>query len=363
MLTRREFSASALAAAGVSLMSLQDGRTAQGLPLVRLANASGIIDSQVLFLTMGQHPKLRYYEQEGCVMEILNMSSAAQAVQSVTSNNCDGAPCSPVVFLNLFAKNPNIDIVFPYIWLRQPYWSVAVKADSPVQKLEDLKGKTIGIRNQGDTGFVGAKAMYKELGIDPDKDVEWVAVGEGGPAGEAVYKGRVDAMALWDGAFARMELAGFPLRHLPGTPGTRQLFGNGYCVRKSELGKNRDLFVRCFRAMAKSTLFSFSNPELAVRMHWEIYPESKPKGKSDAEALKEALLIVNVRKDKWFPGSWQTDKRFGGQTKAEWEAQIKFAGLEKEIKDVSGVFTTDLLDDINKFDREAVIAQAKTMTL
>ena len=359
MLNRREFSGAALAAAGVSLLTAS-GTNAQGLPVVRLANASGIIDSQLIFLTMGQHPKLKYFEQEGCVLDILNMSSVSQAVQSVTSNNCESAPCSAVVFLSLLAKNPNIDIIFPYIWLRQPYWSVAVKPDSPIKKLEDLKGKTIGIRNQGDTGYVGAKAMYKELGLDPDKDIEWVSVGEGGPAGESVYKGRVDAMALWDGAFARMELAGFPLRHLPVTPGTNQLFGNGYCVRKSEFAKNRDLYVRFFRAMAKSTLFAHTAPELSVKMHWDLYPETKPKGKTDEEALKEQLLIVNVRKDKWLPGAWQADKRFGTQTKEEWEAQIKFAGL---VKDISGVFSTELLDDINKFDKDAIIAQAKSMKL
>jgi hypothetical protein len=49
--------------------------------------------------------------------------------------------------------------------------------------------------------------------------------------------------------------------------------------------------------------------------------------------------------------------------KAEWEAQVAFVGLADKIKDVSPFFTNDLIEEINAFDKEAVMAQAKAMTL
>ncbi len=238
-----------------------------------------------------------------------------------------------------------------------------MKPDSPVKSLADLKGKTVGIRNQGDTGYFGARAMFKELGIDPDKDVEWVSIGEGGPAGEAIYRGRVDAMAFWDGSFARIEVAGFPLRQLPNSPGMQHLFGNGYATRRSALAKERDLYVRFFRAMAKSTVFAYANTDLAIKLHWQVYPESKPKGKSDAEAMAEARKIMDSRKDKWFAAPWQADKRMGAQSLEEWNAQVAFAGLTGQIKDISRVFTNDIIDDVNKFDRAAIEAKAKAMAI
>ena len=362
MITRRRFTALAGSAA-TALVAAPRLARGQSLPVVRLGNAAGIIDTQVIFLTMGQHPRLKFYEQEGCRMEILNLSGVGQSIQAIASNNCDTSAVSPIAFLGVYAKNPNLDIVFPYCWLRQPHWSVAVKPDSPIKSLNELKGKNIGIRNQGDTGYFGARAMLKELGIDPDKDVDWVAIGEGGPAGEAIHRGRVDAMAFWDGSFARIEIAGFPLRHLPNSPGMQKLFGNCYGIRRSELAKNRDLYVRFFRAMAMGTVFSYANPDLAIRLHWEIYPESKPKGKTDAEAFSEARKVVDSRKDKWFPAAWQTDKRMGAMTAEEWQAQITFAGLEGQVKDVSSVFTTELLDEINRFDRKAIEDKARAMSL
>jgi len=262
MITRRRFTG----LIGAAAMAAPHVARAQALPVVRLGNAAGLIDTQVIFLTMGQHPRLNYYEEEGCRMDILNMSGVGQTIQAVASGNCDTSAISPVAFLNVYAKTPNLDIVFPYCWLRQAHWSVAVKPDSPVKSLAELKGKTVGIRNQGDTGYFGARAMFRELGIDPDKDVDWVSIGEGGPAGEAIYRGRADAMAFWDGSFARIEIAGFPLRQLPNSPGMGKLFGNCYGVRRSTFAKDRDLYVRFFRAMAKGTVFSRANPELALRV-------------------------------------------------------------------------------------------------
>jgi NitT/TauT family transport system substrate-binding protein len=360
MITRRRFNA--FAASGALAVAAPQVARGQSLPVIRLGNAAGIIDTQVIFLTMGQHPRLKFYEEEGCRMEILNLSGVGQSIQAIASNNCDTSAVSPVGFLGVYAKNPGIDIVFPYCWLRQPHWSVAVKPDSPIKSLAELKGKAIGIRNQGDTGYLGARAMFKELGIDPDKDVEWIAVGEGGPAGQAVHSGRVAAMAFWDGSFARIEIAGFPLRHLPNTPGMQKLFGNAYGIRRSELAKNRDLYARFFRAMAKGTVFSYANPDLAIRLHWEIYPESKPKGKTDQEAFAEAKKVVESRKDKWFPLAG-ADPRLGAMSKEEWDAQVAFAGLEGQVKDVSTVFTTDLLDEINKFDRKAIEDKARHMSI
>src|SRR4051812_9578433 len=72
MISRRRFTG--LAGSAAALIAAPHIGRAQSLPLVRLGNAAGLIDPQVTFLTMGQHPRLKYYEQEGCRMEIINLS-------------------------------------------------------------------------------------------------------------------------------------------------------------------------------------------------------------------------------------------------------------------------------------------------
>lgn len=155
--------------------------------------------------------------------------------------------------------------------------------------------------------------------------------------------------------------AGFAFRHLPNTETTKKLFGNGYAVRKSTFPEKKDLFVRLFRAMAKGTVFAHTNVKLGIELHWEVYPESKPKGKTGDEAMREALNILNNRKDKWFPGPWDPDQRLGAQSKEQWEAQVKFAGFEGKIADVTRYFTNEIIDEVNRFDRAKIVKMAKDM--
>ena len=102
-----------------------------------------------------------------------------------------------------------------------------------------------------------------------------------GPAGEAVYRGRVDAMAFWDGSFARIEIAGFPLRQLPNSPGMQKLFGNCYGGAQSDLAKNRDLYVRLLPRHGEVDGVRLCQPGLVDPAALGDYPETKPKGKTE----------------------------------------------------------------------------------
>ena len=161
MLTRREFGELA-AAAGVVLVSAGP-LNAQGQRTIRMANAAGVVDPQLMFATVGQHKRLNYYTQEGVALDVVNMSGSAQTLQAIVSGNSETANISPIFYLPLVSKDPSLDIINVYAWLRIPSQGIVVKPDSPVKTIANLKGKTIGIRNQGDSGYPFARAMMKEL--------------------------------------------------------------------------------------------------------------------------------------------------------------------------------------------------------
>ena len=361
MFTRRRFLQTAGAAGG--MLVLRNRFADAQMPKLRMGNAAGIADAQLTFATVGQHPKLNYYKEEGIEMEVLNMGSSSQTLQILATGNVEFTNLSPAIYAQAYAKNPDLNIISAYVWMRKAHWSVTVKPESPVKDLRELKGKKIGIRNTGDSGFPGAKTMFKELGLDPERDFDWISVGSGAPAGVALDRGQVDALAIWDAEYARIENLGFKLRHLPNTPDTKDLFGGAYGVNRSGFKANRDKLVRLFRGMAKSTIFAAANPELAIRLHWQIYPETKPKGKSEAEALKEAVHVMKTRIWKWLPDEHDEDKRMGGSTLRQWQATVRFAGVQDKVPDANVLFTNDILDDVNKFDRKAIEEQAKHMTL
>lgn len=53
----------------------------------------------------------------------------------------------------------------------------------------------------------------------------------------------------------------------------------------------------------------------------------------------------------------------GRTTAAEWADEVEFMGLQEKIKDTSVFFTNDLIAEINRFDRQAVIDAARAFKI
>lgn len=121
-----------------------------------------------------------------------------------------------------------------------------------------------------------------------------------------------------------------------------------------------------FRGIAKSTLFSHTNLDAGIDLQWAVYPESKPKGRTEDEARKELNFILKERKNNWMRRPDDPDQRFGASSLAEWKANIDITAetsknpkLADELGDPNRLFTNELIDEINAFDRNEVIAMAK----
>ena len=91
------------------------------------------------------------------------------------------------------------------------YW--AVKDDSPIKKVEDLKGKTVGISIIGGGTHGPFALMLKKHGVDPDKDIKLVEVSFS-LSEDALRAGRVDSTNFVQPFAARAE----------GKGGIRRLF-------------------------------------------------------------------------------------------------------------------------------------------
>jgi ABC-type nitrate/sulfonate/bicarbonate transport system substrate-binding protein len=91
------------------------------------------------------------------------------------------------------------------------YW--AVKDDSPIKTVADLKGKTVGISVIGGGTHGPFMMMLRKNGVDPDKDIKLVEVGFA-LSEDALRSGRVDAVNMNQPFAARAEAKG----------GTRKLF-------------------------------------------------------------------------------------------------------------------------------------------
>lgn len=368
MITRRRLGIGA-SALGTALAARSYPADAQSKMVFQLANASGVTDASQCFITVGRHPKLGYYQAEGVDFEYVNMSNVSQALQSIaTGENFLGA-LIPGIYLPIVAKNPSIGIISAYTWLPRNANTVAVKPDSPFKSIADLKGKRIGIRNQGDSGRIVVKTMFNELGLG-DGGVDFIAIGDAGPAGTALYADRVDAIASYDTAAARVEMAGFKLRYLPLTPIYAQQQSASIGTNRKLLAAKRKELVGFFRAMAKSTLTAHANPTQAIYAHWAQYPESKPKSKDEKGAVTEMLFLLQRRLDNMMRDPADKDQRMGATSLDAWKGFIDMASqvssdpdLGKKLGDPQKLFTNELIDEVNDFDKAAIVKRAMDFTV
>src|SRR4051794_16810707 len=356
MWTRRDFG---LRLGALGLAGLAVPARAQTVRVMKVANTAAVNDPQQCFVTAGQHPKLNYYRPGGVDVEYVNMSSMVQALQSLRSGHVDFGPAAPGILLPALAKDPSLDLVTVYKWLPRNANVIVVRPDSPIRTAADLAGKRIGVRSQGDTGIVITRTLLAELGLKDDRN-EYIAIGDGAPAGAAIDNDRVDAMVAFDTAAARVELMGTALRYVPLTPKFAQVGSGWICVPRQLLKDERKNLVALFRGIAKSTIFANSNLDAAIDLHWAVYPESRPKGRSEDEARKELAFILKDRKNSWMPRPDDPDQRMGASTLAEWKANIDMTAessknpkLADELGDPNRLFTNELIDEINAFDKQA----------
>lgn len=131
---------------------------------ISISNLSG------QFMTMSLAQKRGFLNEEGLDAEIIRItggaSSAAMSSGEVdygTGMSVGGAITGalPVKVVACFVPAP----VF------------ALVARPEIKSVPELKGKTVGISTFGGLSIFGARVIVKHFGLDPDKDIKFVAVG------------------------------------------------------------------------------------------------------------------------------------------------------------------------------------------
>jgi len=109
------------------------------------------------------------------------------------------------------------------------------------------------------------------------------------------------------------------------------------------------------RAITKGAVWYIHNPEAAVRIHWKLSPEARPKGKSEDVALQETVAQLKVRAA-YFRKEIAGTNRYGAFHSPGWEGYARYVGVEGKVN-VHDLYTNALIDMANDFD-EARIRQA-----
>jgi NitT/TauT family transport system substrate-binding protein len=304
--------------------------------------------------------KLGWFKEAGITVELVPLPGSTDCVKAVATNQVQyGLPSiEPVAII----RPQGVKIKNFYTAYQGNIYGIVVPAESPVQKFTDLKGKSIGVTSMASAGVIIARALAATNGLDPDRDIKIVVAGEAAQTAALLRSGDVQALSQFDTQYALTENAGAKLRFLDKDNEAIARFpSNGFIALEETLAKDRAQAVALTQAYAKGTVFAMSNPEAAVRILWEIYPQTKATGKDEATALRDDLKTLEARARNWRLEAGGVTK-WGENSEANYGSYVDFLvknGVIKEKVAVTDLITNALIDDINKFDANAVKATAQ----
>jgi NitT/TauT family transport system substrate-binding protein len=352
----------ALVLCALLLLAMQTfAQAAKPLKEVKIALGTQVVNVSYPWLTLPI--ALGYWRDEGYDVQVVTVGGSLQGIQQLVAG---GVEFAQVNSTGLIQANADQNVpVRALMGTGIIDWGVGVMADGPIKSIGDLKGKKIGIFSLGTGGMPLLKGYLRSNGIDPDKDVQIIATGAGAPALEALRADRVQALMFWASALAGFENAGTKLRVLA-DPAWKGLPDFTFATLQKTIDADPAMVEAISRGAAKATLFAWTNPDCARRIHWKTYPATRPTGADDATLAKWDLRLLEAQIET-MKGAHQMHggKLIGALAPAPYarmeDMMLKDALIKRTVPAESLLIQRPgFVEAINRFDTQAVISAATT---
>lgn len=303
--------------------------------------------------------KLGWFAADGIKVELVPVPGSTDCVKLVATKEL--AYALPSVEPLAIIRSQGVKAKMFYTAYQGNIYGIRVPADSPVQKIAELKGKKIGVISMGSGGVLVARALAATNGMNPDRDVSIVVAGEGAQTAALLRSKQIDALSQFDTQYALVEIAGVALRALD-NESIQSFPSNAFLALEETIAAKRSEAVALGANYARGTIFAMANPEAAIRILYEVYPQTKPTGKDEATAIRDDIKTLMARAENWRLEKGGV-KRWGESSEANYAAYVDFMlkwDVIKQKVDAKDLITNELIADINsRFDPAKVAAEAK----
>ncbi len=360
--SRRARGGPAALVAGVALLAAMSAPSAlaQGLKPARVATASGVASPITANILIGKY--LGYYKEEGLDFQLATMGARGTVaiMNAFDKGSADFGTFGASSLVRMEKQGVNLDLKAVYCYTREFPERLVVLKSSPIHTIDELKGKKVGVRSMARVSF--AKALLQSSGASPAA-YQYVPVGIGSGPFLALKKGDVSALSLFDVDLRRVASLGADLRYLPVSHEWESLQGPIIVTTDKMIENDPQRIIGFGRALAKGTVFALTNPEATVRIFYKMYPQAVPKGRSLEAAVKNTTDIFKARLPRLTMKDRKTQK-WGYMEEDAWRSEVKLmVPGYKPKKPITEYFTNRFIDQINDFDQQAVVEQAKNFKM
>lgn len=295
-----------------------------------------------------------FFSEENLDVEIRYSQGAPQALQLAASGSADMGDVAFEPYLYGYEKGMR----GKYYMTAAPYniFFMGVPEDSSIRAVADLKGKTIGVSSMGSGSLLMARSMLRDAGINPEPSM-FLPVGVGDSALQALRSGRVQALSLFDGAFAGLERAGVKLRYIH-HPKIGFVSNAGLFISDASIEKERGKAIRLIRALRKAHIFIRENLNAALNIYWSVNPGAK-QGVSEDDARAKGIAELKFMSPFVNDVPIENLGRFNMKDVAEYLNVMKQEGVFTADLRADDLASNELIDKIGKIDPEPVRERAR----
>ncbi len=218
----------------------------------------------------------------------------------------------------------------------------AVKPDSDIKTVSDLKGKKIGVDEIGGTPHQVASLWLENAGIsaDPaDGEVTFLPYSDGNLEFEALANGEIDVAALWDPLGSIHEKAGdvkivFDL-------GTDEYFADHFCcflyASNKVLEENPDEVAALLRAYRKAQEWIYQNPEESVDIIIN----------KNYASIEDKELAVDLVKSYGYPSAEEHDENWDAHVESDVKYFVDGLAQIGYLESDPGQFAKDIYQKVD----------------
>ena len=229
--------------------------------------------------------ELGFYRDEGLNVDLIAMPGGL-ATKALVSGDLHFSTSSGS---SLNASLRDIKLKVVYVNLDRPLYKLLSWRDD-IRKVTDLRGKAIGVASRGDTMEGSANLLLLEHGIDPVRDVVWVALGTGGRVTSLIAKA-VDSAVLGFADSLFIQTRGYPIHEVANIGKEIKMLYTGLATSEEVLVKRPDLVRRFIRATVKGREFvkRYKAQSLTLGKKWDRAPDDVRS--ADYDATMEMMTL------------------------------------------------------------------------
>lgn len=309
--------------------------------------------------------ELGLFKEAGMTVSTVVFQGAGPLLPQVAGKRVTfGYPTSePVISSYLSGKDP-LPLRYFYNGVPATTMEFAVLDDSPVRSIADLKDKKVGVGALTWGTIPGGRAALRAGGLEPGKNVEYVAVGALGAGFQALRSRQVDALNFNSSWHDQLEFAGTKIRRIPYPDVFQETAGNGFIAHVDTFRDQPDLIRRFGRAYTQAQIVCEANPQFCVRAFWRQNPASKPAG-DEAKQLADAteLLSRRLRRVLHTPTGQARVPGFYdlAAIRKGIESMAQYGEYPSANVPVEKIFSNEFVPAFTDFDRAALLRRAKAV--